>query len=199
MTDQRKDEMPDEIWCWTSKCTGGHVWSNSLPSAENMFRISGHTKYTRADLSSPMPDDVAEAIKDLTNDIYMMEVVGGDLHITAPVRMARQIKTLIRAASTPSAEVVTLAQLHEIIPATPLHESMTRDIIADAKRLVALRQTTEVRALRDKIAAWETQAKEAIAIISDGQIGHGDDPIAFLIASHVMLSERLKKPHTGGK
>lgn len=59
MTDKRNDEMPEEIYvgftgdqrfptCWTT--------GQSLVGRER-------TKYTRADLSPPVPDDVAEAIK----------------------------------------------------------------------------------------------------------------------------------------
>ena len=43
------------------------------------------------------------------------------------------------ALCTPAIADGVLDELHELVPATPLHEDMTRDIVADVKRLLARR------------------------------------------------------------
>ncbi len=53
MTDQRKDEMQDEIWVW--KSVTGKINVHGIKSVMPKDRC---TKYTRANLSPPMPDDV---------------------------------------------------------------------------------------------------------------------------------------------
>lgn len=51
----------------------------------------------------------------------------------------------------------------------------------------------EIRKALQGVDKWETQAKDAIEIISDGQVGHGDNPISFLIASHIVMSDKIKR------
>lgn len=119
---------------------------------------------------------------------------------------------------------------------------MTRDVIADLKRLIALKNSAQERIaelekqldnekqekyelmeslrqmnhgfdiaeahhevhhakeaekdeqitrLKNQLAAYEEQAKETLNTISKGQIGHGDDPIGFVLAAYPVVCERL--------
>lgn len=50
-----------------------------------------------------------------------------------------------------------------------------------------------IRKVLQGVDELEKQAKAAIEIISNGQVGHGDNPISFLIASHIVMSDKIKR------
>ncbi len=87
MTDKRKDEMPNEIWIDTEiddGCVYTSQWREEC------------TKYVRADLSPPVPDDVAAAIRWTQS---MWEAVSNK----AP-QDEEAMAIVLRAASTPRGE-----------------------------------------------------------------------------------------------
>jgi hypothetical protein len=100
MTDQRKDEMPDEIW------VKEFVSDDNQTVLEAMYIEGGNYKpYVRKDLSPPVPDDVSAALRMLdtlcewAHEENSLACEYGDF-----------IGGVIRAASTPPAEVRALME-----------------------------------------------------------------------------------------
>ncbi len=96
MTDKRKDEMPERIYAELNKK------DFELPTKVWFSTKGMGTEYIRADLSPPVPDDVAEAVTYLKAVVYQE----GFTH-----SMAKHLENLIRAASTPSPEAQAVSEV----------------------------------------------------------------------------------------
>ena len=98
---------------------------------DDIIRILNGRLQSRADLSPPVPDDVAEAVAWIEK--YYLSEPHGD-HNPFPA----YIKTLIRAASTPSAEVqpvteMTYGDFIQSICAYTLEDKVLQDTVAELK------------------------------------------------------------------
>ena len=99
MTDKRKDEMPEEIFVWNRY---GNLY------AVRQYEGEHHTAYVRKDSSPPMPDDVVDVLEYLDSKHYNAQDF-----MTSYGDVVRSL--LIRAASTPSVEVMALREALEMI------------------------------------------------------------------------------------
>ncbi len=99
MTDKRKDEMPERVWVHKDAERVIHV-----APFETDYPVQA--EYIRKDISPPVPDDVAESIERCQRH----EDYASD-HPTkwGQFRIA-DVKILVRAASTPSAEVKSVSE-----------------------------------------------------------------------------------------
>ena len=153
MTDKRKDEMPDlktrwETW-WhgTKYCQVVNIGytDQSLRTASFESFIAG---YNTSVVIPPVPDDVAEQIR-----IWLRAQANAEQEPKAKsafVEAHNAALKIIRAASTPSAEVKTVA-----------HNMGERFSFADEK------PSAEVRALRDARAAMLVLADQRQRAIDD--------------------------------
>ena len=173
MTDQRKDEMPDEIWASEIQVHG--MFKNMYVHQSEPQDKTGITRYVRADLSPPVPDDVAEAvstvetfIENLNNGEAKIKLFKDNIGIITMddyTKLISVLKTLIRAASTPSAEVRAFDKLHDFA---------SNNVTELEMQIMALREALESAIL-------------TIIILTDGE----SDRIA-------PLQEVLNKTHGGG-
>ena len=85
-----KNEMPEQVFLYKN---GEHLEAMEFTPAPTH---RDWTLYTRKDLSPPVPDDVADAVEVIKNLVYGQ-------YLSPKQKVA--LETLIRAASTPSAEV----------------------------------------------------------------------------------------------
>jgi hypothetical protein len=168
-----KDEMPDEIWAhktwrgnmaftdkFTDSCIkdtryvreGLIVRSDPSPANEKSGYYIGdnHNGYKLVDsISPPMPDDVAEAIRYAEKECYYWNNVLVDQG-TIPMGSCsiglKHLQSLIRAASTPSAEVQSLhAKIKQLED-----DRAARNVIDDRE---TAELEAEVRALREALEA----------------------------------------------
>ncbi len=118
MTDKRKDEIKTAREILGRLCSGkGHdvSWKMSIPVHQDDSDMVLSRVIDRADISPPVADDVAEAALKWFN--FIMECCHEKIH---ECEASRTIRSLLRAASTPSAEAqavseVTVEELSVII------------------------------------------------------------------------------------
>ena len=104
-----KDEMPQDNIDY--KLVSEKVWEAMQMCRAEIARLEKENATLRALLSPPVPDDVAEAIEKFNDPDYFAN------------GKSETVKVLIRAASTPSAEVRALQKI-------PLSASTSGDFIA---------------------------------------------------------------------
>ena len=110
------DKMPHEIWAYFDDGNGA-LWHSPRPDQDQSA-----VKYTRADLSPPVPDDVAEAVHWCR---FMFESVSNK----SPQDIEK-MEMVFRAASTPPVPVDTIAVPGEVLQGV-------REALVGTRRLVS--------------------------------------------------------------
>jgi len=178
MTDKRKDEILNQgddvverLKDAANRMLDGDIIGHNL----SVFATDILTIINRADLSPPLPDDVAEAIHTVNS------------YDRKSVEFTRALETLINKASTPSAEVEYWKDKCYTAESDAEIHAQCHDKVFDEKKALE----AEVRGLRDCIQAWRDHLSGYKAITTDIDLGIAVDVVI------TGMDEALN--HTGGK